>query len=282
MREIHDDFFRLPPTRAYDFDSKFGSDALRRDDHNVLALERLETLQGSFGELAEKFRTFRPLLFEIKREYDLVIAALLNITAEKTYLRSKVQSLICEVGSEQQLDQLRSTLVQLTYRNTMVEAENEELKQTQEEDEVAFLLNLARVCAPATPKGPEDKQRSMIRLKERWDRVERWINDRAHEEPLLKSLGERLTSNPERYQSVVDRDALTEMVFPDSHQEAKQAEQHALKEQLESEQKQLRDIQAQRKAINAELAELNEKIENLEVLTDLARSRLAVSKPPSI
>ncbi|KAJ3161652.1 hypothetical protein HDU86_006422 [Geranomyces michiganensis] len=79
----------------------------------------------------------------------------------------------------------------------------------------------------------------------------------------------------------MDRDALTEMVFPNSIHEVKQAEYRALREQLETEQKQLREIQTQKKAIEEELTELNFKIENMEVLTDLVKSRLAASKPPS-
>ncbi|KAI8908623.1 hypothetical protein DFJ77DRAFT_124920 [Powellomyces hirtus] len=191
----YESHFRLPRTPAYKLDAEQPVTTLLKHDAHVLDPLRLDTLHASFEQLAEKFRTFRPLLVDIKREYDLVIAALLNLTQEKAFLRSKIQNLICEVGSEQQLDQLRSALIQLTFRNSMVAEENEELKQNAESEEVNFLLNLARLCAPPPLKGPEDKQRSIIRLKERWDRVERWINNRANEEPLLKDLGARLAAD---------------------------------------------------------------------------------------
>ncbi|KAJ3015265.1 hypothetical protein HKX48_004691 [Thoreauomyces humboldtii] len=294
--------FRLPRTPKYHDHERFalepsssGHVPIRLvipkellNDSNVLSPLRLELLRNTFESTVDQFRNFRPLLVDIKREYDRTIDALVNLTQEKTYLRSKIQTLICENGSEEQLDHLRGKLVQLSFRNSMVVEENDVLKQSEEDEELNFLLGLARAC-PASPTDTlDEKQRTILRQKERWDRVERFMQVQGTQEPLFHDLRDRIAEHPERFRNLVEKDSLTDMinrqespppppsivVSSETTASSPTSELDIQREMLETNTRLLASLVSQTEAEGENLRELVDKIEELKVRTELARSRI--------
>ncbi|KAI8820538.1 uncharacterized protein EV422DRAFT_74670 [Fimicolochytrium jonesii] len=155
---------------------------------------RVESLQNVFETTINEYTvTFAPLLREIKREYDLVIAAHISQKAEKAYLRTKIQTLLCEIGSEQQADDLRSTLVKQTLWNQLIEKENDRLRENLEEEDTQFLLRLAHKCVESPPGTQQsDRQRHLLRHKEGWSTVLKWMTEYSLHDVVLRELLEKI------------------------------------------------------------------------------------------
>ncbi|TPX63991.1 hypothetical protein SpCBS45565_g06184 [Spizellomyces sp. 'palustris'] len=251
---------------------------LREFKSNLLDPHRIQCLQQIYDRVIAQFRNYRPILTDIKHEYDLCIAALFNIVEEKVYIRSKCQKLMCENGSEEEFDHLRSLLVHLTFRKQMIEKENAELKKTCEEEETKFLTTLGRSFVQNVSSDVfSDKQIHILRSKDRWASVDKWMREKAADEDIFKELLTKFEANPDFYQTLLESEDLADIYQPKESPEMRKInaeieEQHKI---MQERKKELADLKTRQRGAQGELKSVFEQIEHIEVLIEVAQSRLA-------
>ncbi|KAJ3276501.1 hypothetical protein HK104_003649 [Borealophlyctis nickersoniae] len=265
-------------------------------DH-LLDPTRLETLNYCFDRILSHFHTYAPLLADIKNEYTQTITALTNIDSEKRYLRSKIQKLLCEVGTERVLDEERTRILEIGFRVEMIRKENLELKQLFFDEEEQYILslgtayqkelneatgNIATLRSPTLPSTvlnilpPTDPNQKMsLQYKGRWKYIEEWLQRGAAKEPVLQDMLNACRANPQRFKDLfADEDIAV-------HELADNPEMKKLKSDIDSQKKlhttRLKDISSRNERIKecqAEIDAVNQKIEEIGILIDAARVRL--------
>ncbi|KAI9208043.1 uncharacterized protein BJ171DRAFT_636555 [Polychytrium aggregatum] len=122
-------------------------------------LRRLQIYSVCFDQVIAEFRTYGPLLAEIKREYDRVIATYKYDEKERDFLRSKVQKLLSQNENRLLLKYERRKCIKLEEETDRLDAENQFLKS-----ELKRKLSLYAGYLPASVF--QEKRKDEILLKD--------------------------------------------------------------------------------------------------------------------
>jgi hypothetical protein len=131
----------------------------------------------------------------IKNEYALVIDALVCNVEEKGFLQYKVQNLLCNVASNEQLLEQKDIITKLKLRLRHLEQVSEKQKEDICNNEIQYFKQVSQLYDNEleklnTKKGV--KARKDLLTLGRWQFAKDWIEDRAQFETVMANLREKI------------------------------------------------------------------------------------------
>ncbi|KAJ3030684.1 hypothetical protein HK097_005603, partial [Rhizophlyctis rosea] len=161
-------------------------DELQTLNPTDLSPHRIATLMNCFERVISHFTTHSSLLSDIKQEYTLLLTSLHNLHSESAYLRTKIQGLLSENGSERMIDEERTKILELSFRIEMLRKENVELERLFIGEEEQYVLSLAEAYRKDVRNASDEKTRITLQHQGRWNYIEDWLEKGAAKEPIIR------------------------------------------------------------------------------------------------
>ncbi|KAJ3351285.1 hypothetical protein HDU83_009012 [Entophlyctis luteolus] len=161
---------------------------------------RLQLMDKAFNLIISRLTSCQPILAEIKREYDLVLSATSVHSCEKTFLRQKIQKLICEIGTPEILESELSKVYRLSFSLKAVQHVNEIMKQRHNEYDTLLVQYIGDLFEKEIEGSEGDDAFPLMTYEEKQMNENLELNSKAKErnlpepssvDPIGKDLGIR-------------------------------------------------------------------------------------------
>ncbi|KAJ2994046.1 hypothetical protein HDV02_001899 [Globomyces sp. JEL0801] len=165
---------------------------------NLFDSVRLDTLNDCFTSIIESTTTFKPLLAAIHNEYLLIIISLINKMEEKKFLRTKVQHLICNLATGEQLRSQQDILRKLTSEYEHHLKTKKLLEEKHRAIELQFFETITKLYDKEVQKWVDlknEKKRNEFWMLGRWNFAKDWLMERAEADSTLKDLATKINEN---------------------------------------------------------------------------------------
>ncbi|KAJ3188064.1 hypothetical protein HK101_009234 [Irineochytrium annulatum] len=171
---------------------------------NALDVRRLEALNVIFDDVISNLTTLRPLLSEVQREYHAVIESICNMEKEKGFLRTKIQKLVCDNGTEEMLKQESAKVAHLTARLEVTQTTNAKsvnennwsvgsvtnvpsrLKTQIKEEEQGFVNYVGEIFLRELNSIADETQRMSMKFKGRKVFISEWLLTESKKVPIFE------------------------------------------------------------------------------------------------
>ncbi|KAI8615617.1 hypothetical protein BC830DRAFT_1121667 [Chytriomyces sp. MP71] len=166
-------------------------DSLQTRVHQASCLppyQKIEVLGKVLNLVVSRFTTHKPLLAEIKREYDLVLLSIYNHKREKEYLRGKIQKLICELGTPAMLSAELAKVMDLSYRLDAIKSVNDRLKKKHEKHDLGFIEYLGCLFEQELDEMQDETQKMGLKFRGKKAFINDWLNANGEKHDLLRQL----------------------------------------------------------------------------------------------
>ncbi|KAI8900112.1 hypothetical protein BC833DRAFT_656525 [Globomyces pollinis-pini] len=176
---------------------------------NLFDSVRLDTLNDCFTSIIESTTTFKPLLAAIHNEYLLIIISLINKMEEKKFLRTKVQHLICNLATGEQLRSQQDILRKLTSEYEHHLKTKKLLEEKHRAIELQFFETITKLYDKEVQKWVDlknEKKRNEFWMLGRWNFAKDWLMERAEADSTLKDLATKINENPESFRKIISEE----------------------------------------------------------------------------
>ncbi|KAI8828610.1 hypothetical protein BJ741DRAFT_625829 [Chytriomyces cf. hyalinus JEL632] len=152
---------------------------------------RIESLDKVFNLIISRFTSHKLLLAEVKREYDLILGSLTNHANEKEYLRSKIQKLICEVGTPEMLNMELGRVMALSFRLDAVQSVNDGLKREHDDQDMVFIKTLGELFEEELEGTSNETHKMSLKFKGKKAYISDWFTANSTKSDLLQCLAKK-------------------------------------------------------------------------------------------
>ncbi|KAJ3255478.1 hypothetical protein HDU77_003673 [Chytriomyces hyalinus] len=224
---------------------------------------RIESLDKVFNLIISRFTSHKLLLAEVKREYDLILGSLTNHANEKEYLRSKIQKLICEVGTPEMLNMELGRVMALSFRLDAVQSVNDGLKREHDDQDMVFIKTLGELFEEELEGTSNETHKMSLKFKGKKTYISDWFTANSAKSDLLQCLAKKFENG-----DYDELDEVKKLTAPEANVAAPNtAERQELREEIQSLKEQINQADEKLEAYQQELAFFNRKIAELHMLS---------------
>lgn len=154
---------------------------------------------------------------QIKNEYSLVIAALMNTFKERNFLQTKIQQLLCNAATP---TQLRDTLIQMSklrHRLETVQQENYKSHKAMDDADLLFVKHIyLQYDLELERLKKNSKAHRDLSILGKWQFLKDWLEDRKSGNEVILKLCNSLAQKRDVYRALIPEEDEIKILDSDS------------------------------------------------------------------